>query len=393
MESRGSNYDAKQNGKFKKVTFSMKQFAKYYEEEGQTPIHILSSAYGYEWILELLPTASHLYRKNVPHLSFYLFINNLQVGETCNASFTITCGNKFAHSRGSFHFDCNNSYGFSDFIETNDVIERFTPFGTLTIEVHLQVHQTKKTWLPPAITSRSTEWSQLYAEYRNGKGDIKFQIGGKYFCVHRLVIEKKANLLYTFYMNLPKTTKESSVHISSIDADIFNLCLEFIYLGKTPEINDELLAVKIIEAAHRIGCSDLEMFTETVVVEKFLTVHNASHWLLRSDQYYLPLIKESTMDMFLTNSEDVMSTDEFCDVLKSKDLAKDIINYLGSGGETKSTNETSIPMRNAFNVRCNLYSLSVTSIRERLIGANLEIDGNKEILVNRLKKVYSGQQE
>jgi hypothetical protein len=397
MDSRGSNYDdAKQNGKFKKVTFSIQQFAQYYAEDGQTPIHILSSAYGYEWILEVLPRASLLSKKNVPHLSCYLFINNLQDGETCNAAFTITCGNMFGHSRGSFNFNCNNSYGFSEFIETKDAIERFTPCGTLTIEVHLQVHQVKKTWLPPTITSRSTEWAQLYAEYRNGKGDMKLHIGGKHFCVHRLVIEKKANSLYTFFMNLPKTTKEFSVLNSFIDdADIFNLCLEFIYLGKTPQINDELFAVKILEVSHRIGCSDLEMFTERVVVDKFLTVHNASHWLLRSDQYYLPLIKESSIDMIVTNWEDVMSTDEFCEILKSKDLAKDIINYLCfcSSGETKSTNEMLIPMCNGLTVRCNLYSLSITSIRKRLISANVAIDGNKEILVKRLKKVYSGQPE
>ena len=59
--------------------------------------------------------------------------------------------------------------------------------------------------------------------------------------------------------------------IPGMEGEIFGMILEFIYCVRIPDTKDEdTTTTKLLLAAGRLGCTDLKLYMESTVVDKFL---------------------------------------------------------------------------------------------------------------------------
>ncbi|OEU07252.1 hypothetical protein FRACYDRAFT_251325 [Fragilariopsis cylindrus CCMP1102] len=224
--------------------------------------------------------------------------------------------------------------------------------GTLTIFVELEIATEKNpVWFPRLLTNGDNNniGAQLYRSVET-TSDVTFLIGTstsrKEFKVHRCIIELRAKSLYELILTEEESNSNNKdgndstiIALPDTEEKVFDVFLVFVYTGKEPELNkdDEDIAKSILRAANRYGCTDLKLYIESVLVKTFLLPSNAAALLLLADSYSCALLKEAAMKIYITcNTED---TDDF----------------------------------------------DVTSLRERLEKANLDVDGSRQILVERWK--------
>mmetsp|Transcript_38756 Transcript_38756/g.44654 ORF Transcript_38756/g.44654 Transcript_38756/m.44654 type:complete len:123 (-) Transcript_38756:120-488(-) len=115
---------------------------------------------------------------------------------------------------------------------------------------------------------------------------------------------------------------------------------------------------------------------ESIMVDKFLVPSNAAALLVFADSYTCPLLKEVAMDTYMTDSTTFMNAeDDWRKLQESSKLLTELLVY---------TNKD----RTRYNssVVDDVDELDVTSLRERLQMVNLDVDGSREMLVQRWKE-------
>mmetsp|Transcript_28637 Transcript_28637/g.30781 ORF Transcript_28637/g.30781 Transcript_28637/m.30781 type:complete len:208 (-) Transcript_28637:307-930(-) len=175
------------------------------------------------------------------------------------------------------------------------------------------------------------------------------------------------------------------VPIPNMESDIFEGVLKFIYCVEKPTIEDKATAIKYLLAANRLGVVDLKMFVESLIVEKFLDTSNAAEMLVLADSHSCPLLKEASMKWYDTDTNAVMKSDGWSNIVESNRLLHELLQF---GNKVKQQQQSSTGSDNHnYNVVGidDVTNLDVTSLRERLLEADLDIDGNQEILIQRLK--------
>jgi hypothetical protein len=172
-----------------------------------------------------------------------------------------------------------------------------------------------------------------------------------------------------------------------MEGDIFESVLEFVYCVRTPRIEDKNTTIKLLLAADRLECTDLKLHVESKIAETFLDVSNAPDWLVRSDSHSCPLLKETSMKVYASDAISVMESEGWFQIKESPRLLVQLLKFcmvnpyvVPDSNRTKKDNSNAI-------VEC----LDVTSLRVSLLEANLNIDGNREILVDRLKEHYTAR--
>ena len=168
---------------------------------------------------------------------------------------------------------------------------------------------------------------------------------------------------------------------------VFEKLLEFIYMDKVPKLeeNDTDDAKSILHAANRFGCTNLKLYMESVLVEKFLVPSNAIALLFLADSYSCALLKEAAMNVYASKFTDVMisSKEDWTRLKESNDLLVELLLYTNNpGGRRKYA---SVVENGDGDTLENVDDFDVTSLRERLEKANLDVDGSRQILVERWK--------
>ena len=269
--------------------------------------------------------------------------------------------------------------------------------GTLTITIELQVATEKKSVWYPQPTYYDRTGSQLFGSTK--ASDIVFIVGNtsKEFVAHKCIIALRAEPLYELvvmdaessanYNDDKNSGRCTIIELPDVDEKVFEILLEFVYTGKEPKLDDdEGTARSILLAANRFGCTDLKLYAESVLVDKFLVPSNAAALLLFADSYSCALLKEATMNTYINDTKTVIeSKDDWTKLKESNDLLVELLLYSTSGRKKYSS---IVDDGNASIDRAivDADDLDVTSLRERLQKVDLDLDGSREILVERWRE-------
>ena len=166
-------------------------------------------------------------------------------------------------------------------------------------------------------------------------------------------------------------------------------------------MKDETTATKFLLAADRLDCTDLKLYAESTITDKFLNASNAAHWLILGDSHSCALLKEASMKLYKSDANSVMESDDesWRKIVESNRLVVELLKFctvtkklpppVGTAAVSSSSSTTNNKRKRKNNSHIDTVDhLDVTSLREQLLEANLEIDGSREILVDRLKEHF-----
>ena len=162
--------------------------------------------------------------------------------------------------------------------------------------------------------------------------------------------------------------------------EIFQKLLEFVYTVKTPEVKDVTAAIDILLAANRFDCTQLKLYVESVIVDKFLTPIIAVKLLILGDSYSCALLKEAAMNLCASDISAAEGSEGWSELKESNCLLYELL---------KCVSQKFLSYKNdhdATTTTTTVDNLDVTSLREQLQESKLEVDGSRSMLVARLKK-------
>jgi hypothetical protein len=379
------------------MIFRINDFANRVEKRGEVVITPAIRAFNCDWKLRVFPRGCHGSSENDEYVSCYLKRVMGDNDEAVTANYSLCCKDKRNLVDGIRVFDnVTPSWGHIDYLKRTDALERYLDEdGTLVIEVDVQIAVGKvenEVWYPKLDIPNVT-LSQLYhssSEDEDSTSDVAFEVGAKQYHAHKSILSIRAKTIFELVKDYNKNDdddndNEKMVPIEDMDGNIFESVLEFVYCVCAPKIKDEATATKLLLAADRLECTDLKLYVESTIVEKFIDVSNAANWLVLSDSHSCPLLKEASMKLCASDASVVMESEGWLQIKESPRLLEEILKFcmvkapvVSDSNRTKKDNNNNI-----------VENLDVTSLRERLLEANLDIDGNRQILVERLKEHYT----
>ncbi|OEU06039.1 hypothetical protein FRACYDRAFT_222647, partial [Fragilariopsis cylindrus CCMP1102] len=166
--------------------------------------------------------------------------------------------------------------------------------------------------------------------------------------------------------------------LPDVDEAAFETILKFIYMDEVPTMkgcDDDAEKARLnLLTANRFGCTDLKLYMESILIEKFLVPSTVAGMLLLADSHSCALLKEATMNMYASN--------DWTKLKESNDLLVELLVYA-----TSSRKKYSSVVDDGNGTIDDVDDFDVTSLRERLQQQNvdLDLDGSREILVERWK--------
>ena len=267
--------------------------------------------------------------------------------------------------------------------------------GTFTFEVDIEITK-RAVWYPNLNTLNNDIGTKLYRSFEE-LSDVTFLVGQskEEIMVHKIVLAAKARELYELVITEEQSTSSSendtAIILPDIDASAFEALLRFCYIGTVPEFNKEFgddeieaKAKNILLVADRFGCKDLKLYIESYIVENILLPSKAARLLLLADSYSCALLKEASMNLCLAESKTVMTSshNDWNKLKESNDLLAELLLQSSSG---RSNVKYSSVVINGDGTVNDADGLDVTSLRERLQKYHLDVDGSKEMLLQRWK--------
>jgi hypothetical protein len=413
-------------------------------------------AFGYLWELEFYPNGYKSPDTDVD--TGYISVFLTRVGDdkyAPSARFVIRC-KEYEHPFKTYLFSKEQMWGKRNYLKRNDVLENcLEEDGSLIIEVDIQITvDSKRVWYPQQIPTE-TSLKQLFVdvvsssnrkteeELENDTTDIVFIAGKDEFPVHKFVLSLHAKTLFAFYKErmISSKKRKRSNHTGTDDNDddddddrvrviipdmnsvTFQKVLEYIYtVNTTPTLLDAAAAIELLLAAHRFECSTLQLYVESVLVDKFVTPTNTASMLLLGDSHSCALLKEAAWNMYVADPKTVKgsNTEDWNRLKESNDLLEELLVYTSNklvatrnptttpptavgdtqnsaGGTNNATASSTGTEMNAGAVAARMVvddcsTMDVGTLREHLDDANLALDGSREVLVHRLRDYRQHQQ-
>jgi len=365
-------------------------------------------AHGHLWKLRVMPRRKISYNYDDEHVSISL----VYADENSNTD-PVVVAKTWIRTKTSNHeiprhaFTKENSTSvYRNYSTRKDIIENdCNEAGTLTITLEIQVTTEKRSaWYPQLTSSSDTNndiGTQLYN--RTEYSDITFMIGQskEEFYGHKCVLSVRARDLCELVVTEEESSSSSNnnciVVLADVDEKAFREVFKFIYTGEVPKLknddddddDNENTIKSILRTANRFGVTELKLHMESILVDKFLIPSKAAGLLLFADSYICPLLKEESMNEFMTDSTAFMnSQDDWKKVQASPKLLTELLLYTHYG----RTRYTPITINDGESSNGDDDTLDdvvddfdVTSLRERLQMVNLTVDGSREMLVLRWK--------
>lgn len=264
------------------------------------------------------------------------------------------------------------STGNLNFLTWPDIEEKnILKDGALCIDVTVQMKDTRQQLFP--VQNRLS--SKMLKLLKSGeKSDASFIVGDETFNVHSQVLFANAPILYDFL----DQQRNSSVVIRDIRAEVFHDVLHHVYTGYFPEVVVDVDSVNVsmdskivkygkelISAANRFELIDMKVAVENVLVaERILNRKNVSDFILFADAQSCPLLKEYATSYFLLHAKEILQSQHSKRLRESAELLSEIIIL-----------QNTTPDEDL---------MSVTELRKELSTHELDIDGSKEMLIERL---------
>lgn len=237
-----------------------------------------------------------------------------------------------------------------------------------------------------------------------------------------MILALRAKILYELHCEESSPLEEDSendlkvVDLPGIDRDIFEAMLEHIYTVKQPIIEDEATAQKLLLAADRFCLTDLKLYVESVLVDRFVTAENAASLLLLADSHSCALLKEASMDLYVSDPASVSHSSGWAMVEESEKIISELLAHVHTScrncfyEDSRKNKETTYNNDNNDNNNNNsdnnnnnndddqgddtsksekdsddeINRLDIFSLREQLCEQGIDVDGSRETLVARL---------
>ena len=258
-----------------------------------------------------------------------------------------------------YNFTRGKVYGSNSFIKRSDILgtnKSILKDGALSIDVVIQVKDDKDHLYPPPSEHRKKMLNLLTS---GEKSDTSFNVGGKVFRVHSLIIHAHAPIL----------ANHCDESINDISPEVFLLLLGYIYSGREP-IGEPILkhGKALIDAANRYELIELKMLVENVLVrERIMTRENVADYILFADAQSCPLLKEYAITFFLVHYKEVLKSEHSKCLKDSGDLMSEIMLHMQPENVEDET-------------------MTVNELRKELGKRRLDVDGSKDALVSRLEE-------
>ena len=261
--------------------------------------------------------------------------------------------------------------------------------GTFTFEIDIEVTTAtakRAVWYPELSTSNNVIATKLYRSIE-ATFDVTFLVGQqkKEIKAHKIVLAVQARDLYdlviTEEQSSPASRNGTEIILTNADANAFEALVQFCYIGTIPQLNtessddkNETKTKNVLLVADRFGCKDLKLYIESYIVEYILLPSKAARLLLLADSHSCPLLKEASMNAFVADPKTVMeSQDDWKNIQESTKLLEELLVH--------ATSDRS-------NTKCSSNyedGLDVTSLRKDLQTYQIDVDGSKEMLLQRWK--------
>jgi len=416
--------------KKERMTFKIHDFSQGPHKRGESCITPLVQAHGYNWKLQVYPRGDSRSNETSEYVSCFLhyFIspNDRQppaarVEYHCGSYKTKTQVCAFSVDKGK----CSTSWGLENFIR-RDLILRdcLDDDGALSIDIDIQIAvDPKAVWYPPLMRPEPTLMKLYHSAEETGDATFRLTTISKSsrstpasFChhykAHKMILSLRAKILYELVCE--ETTSLENDHecdaavvdLPEIDRDTFEAMLEHIYTVKQPVIRDEEAAKNLLVAADRFCLADLKLYVESVLVDRFSTVRNAASMLLFADSHSCALLKETAMDLYANDPSAVIQTPCWDMVEESEAILSELSKHVhtgcrrnfhidnGSDAESHTSDQEGSSgdsendgNKNPDKKPNDLDRLDVFSIREQLCEHGLDLDGTREILLERLRNL------
>ena len=190
------------------------------------------------------------------------------------------------------------------------------------------------------------------------------------FSVHKLILKANAPLLANCCGS--DSSPSNPICINGVKSITFHWILLYIYGGKIPSDSPvmDLHAKDLINACDKYDLVGLKHAAESYLVRTcVINIDNVVEWMQFADAKTCPLLKEYAMSYFAARGRDVLKTESYKNLRESPRLMEEIMlasmdvdeRYQGTDG-----------------------MLSVDELRAKLGSLGMDVDGSKEILLNRL---------
>lgn len=312
-------------------------------------------ALGYEWQIQVYPRGDTASSTDVEYVCCYLKRPSRAGGRDVTASFLFGLWN-FRRYEDEAEAD-RVSFGNgrrSGFVNFRDCSYR-SPNSSLVVLCNIRIFkEDNRVWYPKKLGPAPIDINE--DDYL-----LTFSVEGALYTVRKHVLSRHANRLREMFEEWDDL--DEPIPVLSVRGEIFKMLLLFCQ-DDTPDIEKKDIAKDLLVAADRFECLYVKLYVESVIVDKFLKPENAAAFFVFADSHSCALLKEAAMFVYASDPETVKSASETCwsQISESSKLLEDMC--MGRSDE--------------------FDQMDVSSLRKELEGANLALDGSREILVHRL---------
>lgn len=214
--------------------------------------------------------------------------------------------------------------------------------------------------------------------------DVTFSIDGETLHAHSLILNMMAPTLASLCTSSDSDDDDDDnegnnnvpIPIVGVRVEIFRYLLRYLYGGSIPEDvwnknNSNIFqhpSMELLDASNRFGVVDLKILAEVHVVQTLICIENASDLFLYADANNCALLKERVLHYFKDNAQEIRRHPSFQKVKESTDALDQLIEALTSSREYDDRR------------------MSVDMLRRKLHERGLDVDGSREMLIQRLAK-------
>mmetsp|Transcript_9433 Transcript_9433/g.28146 ORF Transcript_9433/g.28146 Transcript_9433/m.28146 type:complete len:432 (-) Transcript_9433:991-2286(-) len=363
------------------IKFIIYDFEKREEKAGEPIESPVLRAHGREWKVKVFPRGIDL--ENHEYIACYIYVKNAK-DEIC-IKFRIDFQAIERGYCGPITFTKSTAIrGYNRFETRKKILQQcLQQDGSLEIEVDIKMAiETKKVWYPKIVESQSFLVELYHQASRTGDVSFALEEGKKVFHGHRLVLSRRAKALFTI---AEEYGNERPIPIAGVRKEIFRVLLQCIYSIPIPNETmekDEATLREIFLVANRFQCTQLKLYAESILVDKFLGAENAASLMLFGDSHSCALLKEAAMETFVRNPKTVMRSKDWTLIEESHELLLELMKYYHFGfGDRESASDSECDIPDVATLRKQIQDATDESILDFDL-----LDGSRELLVERWKK-------
>ncbi len=293
--------------------------------------------------------------------------------------YTIRCQDREMTSVNTFTSK-KSGRGYKNFLKRSNMFTYVEHNDSLIIEVDIQLTAVAGNrqlyWFPPKAEPGGI-LCDLYQNASSETADVIFSVRNNEYKAHKSILGLRCKKLFEI---AKEYGPHQSIPIHSTSADVFKSILDFAYTMKLPNVKNKDIATQLLVAADIYDAVELKLYVESIIVYNFLTPQTAAELLLFADSHSCALLKEEATTLFVTDAAAVKNSKAWPQIKESPKLVVELLDTtMPASKEYKDDDLTA-----AFD------QMNIIAIREELELFNLELDGSREIIVERLK-IYHGR--